>query len=159
MERFYAAVARGERAQHFCAADDALRRPLDRAADVHVLDEANLGADALGELDEVGQFVVVHAAHDHGVELQGRESGAARGVNTFEDAIQFVAPRDYGEAIGPQGIEADGDAAKTRVAQRLCVVGEQDAVGGHRQILDRRIRGEAAHDVRQFAPQQRFAAR
>ena len=43
-------------------------------------------------------------------------------------------------------------------AQRRGVLGEQDAVGGERQVAQRRLGGELAHQGRQIVAQQRLAA-
>ena len=68
------------------------------AADVHVLDEPDLGADRPAELEQIDQLVVVDAVDDHGVDL---EAGKERcgGGDAIEDAIQFVVARQIAEAL------------------------------------------------------------
>ena len=77
-----------ERRQHLLARHDALARPLRGAADVHVFDEANLGADALRVLEQRHELVVVRAADDHRVELDALEV-----VDRLVDAGQHLRKR------------------------------------------------------------------
>ena len=56
-------------------------------------------------------------------------------------------------------IEADGDAVEARVAQRPGLVGQEHAIGGQREIPDRRQGRELRNEARQLAPQQRLTAR
>jgi carboxypeptidase Q len=61
------------------------------------------------------------------------------------------------ELVLVERIEADRQPAQAGGAQRHGVLGEEAAVGGHRQV-EVAERGEAAHEVVQVAAQQRFAA-
>ena len=63
-------VAGPQARQDLALGHDRVHRPARGAAHVHVLDEANLGGHGAPELDEVGQLIIVDAAHDDGVELQ-----------------------------------------------------------------------------------------
>ena len=91
---------------------------MSRAADVHVLDEADFGVVSPRELDQVHEFVVVDAANDHRVELQSAKERSS-GRDTVEDAIELVEARQLAKAIGAQRVEADRQPMKPGVAQGL----------------------------------------
>ena len=69
-------VVGGEPLQHLAARDDPCGRPVCRAADVHVLDEPDLGVHHAAVLDQIDQLVVVDAADGHRVDLEARRTRA-----------------------------------------------------------------------------------
>ena len=125
---------RRERPEHLLARDDAVARPARRAADVHVLDEADLGAPFLRALDERDELVVVDAADHDGVDLERCEPGPRRGLDAAQHARQLVEARELLEPLGPQRVEADRDPVEARRAQGGRVLLEQHAVGRHREV-------------------------
>ncbi len=75
------------------------------------------------------------------------------------DRLELVEARQLDEPIGMQGVEADGNPAEAGRLQRVRLVGEQDAVGRERQILQPRLGRDHLHERRHVAAQQRLAAR
>ena len=59
------------------------------ASDVHVFDEANLGAVALAELDQIGQLVVVGPTDDDRIDLQTWKEGSGC-RDSLENPWQFA---------------------------------------------------------------------
>src|SRR3989454_1097145 len=153
------AVARLEDLEHRLPAHDLVHRPARRTADVHVLDEADLGSDALAELDEVHELVIVHPANDDRVELRPREAGARHRLDALQDLGVILATRERGEPIGAQGVEAHRHAVEPRFLERARQLGEQHAVGRDREVAQARLGGEEADEARQVASQERLAAR
>ena len=116
-----------ESRQHLAPRHHPRHRPVRRAADVHVFDEPDLGADRAAEFEQVDQLVVIDAVDDDGVDLEaGKEQG---GGDASEDAIQLVEAGQVAEALRAQGVEADGEPVQSGIAQRAGVGLEQDAVG------------------------------
>jgi hypothetical protein len=114
----------------------ALGRPLGGAAHVHVLDEAHLGPARAGVLDQGHQLVVVGAAQHHRVHLERREAGRHRGVQAGQHPRQLVASGQRAEPRRVQRVQADGDAVQARAPQLCGLLGQQDAVGGERDVLE-----------------------
>ena len=127
------AEGRRQARQDLGARHHARRRPPGGAAHVHVFDEADLGAEAAGPFGEIGEFVVVLAADDDGVDLD-RAEGGDRGGDAVEDRRQIARSGQALEAIDAQRVEADGDAIEAGLAQRRRRRGEVHAVGGERAL-------------------------
>ena len=133
------------------------RRPARGAADVHVFDEADLGAEAAGVGDEVDQLVVVLAADHHRVDLD-RAERRDRGGDALEHGRQIARPRQAFEAIDLQRVEAHGDPIEPGIAQGRGRRGEMDAVGRQRSLAQAVARRQPRDEARQIAAQQRLAA-
>jgi len=108
---------------------------------------------------EVGELVVIGATDHHAVELEPAPAHAVDGLDALEDLGVAVPPRQHPEAVGPEGVEADGDAADTGLPKRLRLGGQEDAVGGDGEIADARLGGDHGHEARKILAQQRLAAR
>ena len=92
------------------------------------------------------------------VSILSRPKVVGGGGDALEDRGVIARARQRGEAVGVEGVEAHGDAVEARVPQRPRRLRQEDAVGGEREVGEARLAGERAHEVRQIAPQQRFAA-
>ena len=97
--------------EHFLPRDDVGGRPAGRAADIHVLDEPDLGVQAPAVLDQIDQLIVVDPPDDDAIELETAERAVCRG-NALLHARELVEPGERDEPIGPERVEADGDAAE-----------------------------------------------
>src|SRR5205823_13935883 len=62
------------------------------------------------------------------------------------------------KAIASQRVEADGDASEPGRLQRVDLIGQKDAIGRQRQILQPWFRRDQPDERRHVAPQERFAA-
>ncbi len=147
------------RPEHFEARDHAVARPAGGAADVHVLDEADLGAPRLRPLDERDELVVVDAADHDRVDLERCEAGPRRGLDAAQHARQLVEAGELLEPVGPQRVEADRDPVEARRAQGGRVLLEQHAVGRHREVVQPRLAGEDLDERGQVVAHERLAAR
>ena len=58
--------------------DDGRGRPASGAADVHVFDETDLGADGPAELEQIDELLVIDAADHDGVDLERAEGRPRR---------------------------------------------------------------------------------
>ena len=137
--------------------DDAPGRPFRCAADVHVFDEPHLGLQRPAELDQIDELVVVDAADDHRVDLEGAEH-AMRGGHPFEDAIELVEAGEGLEPVAAERVEAHRDSAEPGPLQPVDLVGQQDAVRGQRKVGQARLGGEQLDQHVEVAAEQRFAA-
>lgn len=130
--------AGGDPFEHRRARHDAFGPPVGGAADVSVLDEAQLGAVAARVVEQGRQLAVVDAGDHHRVELQLREAGTARRRgDAVEHPAEVVAPRQHAERVAIERVEADRDPVQAGRAQRRGMLAQQHAVAGHRQVGDR----------------------
>jgi len=72
-----------------------------RAADVHVFDEADFGADLPAIFEQVQHLVIIETAENDRIQLQRRETGGASGVDAGQHARQ-----DIRAGQGPAGVRA-----------------------------------------------------
>ncbi len=135
-DRRHAPVVGGEARKDLLPRDDGAGRPLRRAADVHVLDEPDFGAHRLSVLDQIHDLVVVDAADDDRVDLERAAEHALRRGHSFVHAGELVESRERLEPVGTQRVQADGDAAQAGGRERVGVLGEQDAVGRQREVVE-----------------------
>ena len=105
--------------------------------------------------DNVGLDQVLYR---NDVELDAFESGIHGRIDSREHTREIVAAGNLFEPLAIEGIEMNIQAAKTGVVQRLCVLREQDGVGGQCEVEDPRYGGKALDQARQIAAEQRFAA-
>src|SRR5439155_22211573 len=131
-------VSSTQHLEHLAAAHDLVHRPARRSPYVHVFDEADLGRYRLAVLDQLGELVLVDAAHDDGVELGPGEARGRAGCDALEDLRVVGTPRERGEAVRPQRVEAHGDTVEPGFFQRARLLSEQDTVGGDREIAEAR---------------------
>ncbi len=125
----------------------------------HLLDEAQLVPARDRPLEEIRRLVVVDAAHEHRVDLDGREPRGRRGVDAVEHAVEERAARDEPERLGVHGVERDVDPVEPRVLERLRAGREADRVGGERDLGAVGQSGARGDDLDEVAAQQRLAAR
>jgi hypothetical protein len=115
--------------------DHVVHAPAVGGAHVHELDEAHDVAGAAEMARHVHDVVVVHAALDHHVHLDGCQARGGRGVDAFEHLghrkIRVVHRAESGIV---EGIEADGDAIEPRVLQGPRVRLQCGPVGGEREV-------------------------
>ena len=152
-------VVRLQPLEHLLPRDDRFHRPVRRAADIHVFDEANLGAPALCELEQVNELVLIDPADHHRVELQAGERGGGRGVDPAEDGRMLG---ESGERLEPgrlQGVEAHRDAMEPRRAQPGGLARQKHAVRRQREVANAGILREPFDEVRQVPAQQRLTPR
>src|SRR6185436_3551193 len=108
---------------------------------------------------QIHQRVVVDAPLHHGVDLDGRESGAACLFDTLEHfAHATESTAHFREHLGVERVEADGNSLQPRRLELAGVLGEQHAVGGECDVLDVRQLCQVTDQVGEIGAQQRFAA-
>src|SRR3989449_1771127 len=158
-DRLDRAVAPGEHVQHLPLGHDLVPGPARRATHVHVLDEPYFGVVGAGELDQIGQLVVVESADHDRVELEPREARLPR----RRDALEYVGvPRALGErehALGAQRVEAHRHPLQARGPQLGRVLQEQQAVGRDGEVTDPRVASDHRDERREIVAEQRLAAR
>ena len=124
----------------------------------HHFDEAHGDRAVARQLGERGDLVVVLAAHHDAVEFDRPEAGGERGIDAGEHALEPGPARDRLEAILAQRVERDVGARQAGVAQAFDLVGQQQAVGRERDVVDARDRGDHRDQAVQIAADQRLAA-
>ena len=105
---------------------------------------------------EVDDLVVVDAAHHDRVDLDRREPGIERGVDSREHAFQLVAFRQRHKALSVERVERDVDATQPGGGEIVRQLTELHAVGGHRDVDVEPAR--ALTKPRHVRPHQRLAA-
>ena len=58
------------------------------------------------------------------------------GVNGLPDLIEMIAARDFGEALAPEGVEADIEALDTGRSQGFQIGLQQNPVGGQGNVAE-----------------------
>ncbi|GAA3094139.1 hypothetical protein GCM10020001_007330 [Nonomuraea salmonea] len=78
--------------------------------------------------------MVVDAAHQHGVDLDGAQPGGVGGGQARDDVGVPVAVGEPLERAGVEGVERDVDPVEPGGGQRLGQAGQPDAVAGQRDL-------------------------
>ena len=110
------------------------------------------------ERDHRGQFIVVDAAHQHGVELHRREPGGLGCSNPGQHLAQPVVPGDRREARGIERIDTHIQRTDPGGAPFRRVTCEPVAVGRHRHLADPGNGSDAPRDLGEFSPHGRLTA-
>ena len=123
--------------------DDDLRRPQAAFFERHELDKADDDVFFAGEAGKAFDLVVVEAAQQHAVDLEGREAGVARGANAASTLSKLPGTRVMRSKVGASTasmltVTRFRPAALSGCGQLV----EQVAVGGERQV--QRLAGEGA---------------
>src|SRR6266566_6891906 len=158
-ERRDDAVTPAEDVEDLLLRHDRLPRPAGCPAHIHVFDESDLDAGPVAELNKIHYFVVVEAAHDHRVDLDGVESRPPRGGDPRQDVRMTRAAGKGEQPVGPECVETHRDAAETRPAQGVGFRGEQHTVRREREVRDAGLAAQQRNEGRQVVAQQRLAAR
>ena len=111
------------------------------------------------EGDQRDDLVVVHAAFDDRVELDGREPRRLGGEQAVHDLVEVAAAGDAPEAVGVEAVEADVEAAQTGRLEGRGLVGQRRGVGGQADVAQPVDGGQPRNQVLQTAAGERLAAR
>jgi hypothetical protein len=109
--------------------------------------------------DQIEHTRIVDVAHHDGVELERAETlglGRRDGRQCFADLAAVAGQLAVDDRI--EAVQAQGDAIEPGFAQLTRLARQQDAVRGQCDVDDAGNALEPAHQQRQFAAQQRFAA-
>ena len=109
------------------------------------------------ELKKRDQFIVVHASHDDGVDLQPGEEGRSF-RDAFQDPGEFVSPSERFEPLPIEGIQTDRQAMEPGGLQFGSGWGQRDAVRGHRKVVKIWLRGQLCDERRDATTQERLTA-
>lgn len=104
-------------------------------------------------------FVIVEAAHDHGIELGAGEPDLAEGPDAVEGIGVTVGPREGQRAIGAERVQADGHTMEPGVVQLPGMAPEEQAIGRQGDLIDTIDRHQVTHQFGKVMPQQRLASR
>ena len=124
----------------------------------HLLDEPQLVPAGQAVAQQAGRLVVVEVAHQHRVDLDGREPGGRSGREPGQHVGEPVAAGQFAEDLGSQRVERDVDPVEARVPQGGGAPVKADPVGGHRDLGARGERGCRGDDRDEVAAEQRLAA-
>src|SRR6202162_2874791 len=98
----------------------------------HEFDEAHHHAFLAREFAERYDLVVVEAAHQHAIDLQGIEAFALRGSDSGQDASESGWHTRYPrEAFWIHSVHADCDPSQASVFEWPCHLCEKMSAGGH----------------------------
>ena len=138
--------------------DQALLGHVEDAVERHDLDVAHLPGVVERQRGEVGDLVVVEAAHHHRVQLDRRQAVLLGGADAVEDLADVAAAGDAAEAVGVEGVDADVEAVEPGGGERRGELRQEEGVGRHRDLLHPRERLDGAHELRQVGAHGRLAA-
>ena len=139
--------------------DHHVRPPCVAVADVHELDETHDHRHPAKALHEIERGVIIHAALDDCVDLDGREPGGDRRIDALQNLFERPESAAHpGEDVLVQRVQAHGDALEAVGVQLDCMLRQQHAVGGERNILDAGYAGEVADQIGEIGAQQRLTA-
>src|SRR5699024_308669 len=110
------------------------------------------------EAQQVGGLVVVHVAHEDGVDLDRGESGVGCCGQAVEDVGQAAPPGELLEDLGLQSVEGDVDTVETGLGQGTRGARQPGGVGGQRRARTGPQGGGTGEDIGQAAAQKRFTA-
>jgi autotransporter-associated beta strand protein len=147
-----------EAGQKFMAGDDHFFEPGARGIEGHEFDEAQAQFALASKLGEGFNFMIIDVADDNGVDFDWVEAEFLGQGNAAQDFLQTVASGDLLEIFAVERIETEADTLEAGLAQGAGFLGKQEAVGGHGQIGNAGDRREAADQVFQALPQERFTA-
>ena len=119
-------------AQDFLRRYHVVQPPAVGGADVHEFDEAQDHAGVTEVFGERNDLVFIDSALDHRIDLERGQPGRL----CRSDAVKHGGDRGLRiahalESFFAQPVEADGEARKPGILQRLRLLGQQDAIGGH----------------------------
>ena len=86
--------------------------------------------------------------HRHHVELDGAEAQPLRDVNPVEHLGQVVPARNLLESLAIERVQMNVQAAQAGIVQFLSMLGQENAIGGHGDVLDARNRRELPDERR-----------
>jgi hypothetical protein len=144
--------------EDFAAGDDEVALPRVRGIERHKFDEAHGEFAFAGEFGEGLDFVVVDAADDDGVDLDGVHAEFAGETDAGENAGEAVAAGDFLKVCAVERIEAEADALESGFAKGASLLGKKVTVAGHREVSDARDFADARDELREIAAQERFTA-
>ena len=147
-----------EAAQDFSAADDQVLVPDAAGIQGHEFNEAQAQLVVAGETSQRDYLVVVEAANDDGVDLDGLQTDFLGQSNGVQDGGQAVAAGDFLEIGAVQGIEAEADAAQAGIAQGPGPQREKKTVGGQGEIAEAGEGRDFLDEGGKLGLEERFAA-
>ena len=133
--------------------------PILGVANRHHLDEAHVPFIFYRQTGERGQLVSIESAHDHGIQLDGREMRTFCGCDPLPDAVDPPATRDSPEFVSIQCIQADIQTRQACLRQRRGETFQQHGIGRQADFFDAVDGSDAAHDLDDLWMHQWLAAR
>ena len=148
----------GQRGEDLVGGDHLGALPPVLRVERHLLDEPQLVAALHAVAQQVGRLILVQVAHQHRVDLDGRQPRRRGGRQAGQHVGEPVAVGQLPEDLGAQGVERHVDPVHARVAQHDGAPVEADPVGGQRDLRARRERRCRRDDRDEVTAQQRLAA-
>jgi hypothetical protein len=127
--------------------------------DGHQLDEARLQALCPGPAAQLGEVVVILAAHDHSVHPDLPKARSSGGRKAPQHGPQVATARQAAKGLRRDRIHAHVEAHEARLFEGAGVLLKQVPIGRHHDLGRTRERGDSPHQVHDAAPDQRLAAR
>ena len=103
----------------------------------HLLDEPELDLLGHSPAQQVESFMIIDAAHQHRVDLDGVKAGLPRSGDSGEHVGQSPPPAEPDERIRIKGVQRDVDPAQPCRGQLLCARGQSDRVRRQRDLRRR----------------------
>ena len=119
------------RFQNFCRRHHIVHAPAVAGTDIHEFDEAQNNPRVAKVPDQRDDFALIHPAFDHHIDLDRRQPDALRCRDTFEHGgYRRLRIAHALKGFLAQCIEADGQTRQPGNLQRLCLPGQEQAIGG-----------------------------
>ena len=111
-----------------------------------------------GQRQKIPDFIIVDAAHQHGVQLQILKSGVLRCPDARKSVLQISPAGDFPESLRLQGVQTDVQPVHSGFPQGLRQLRQEAAVGGQAQLLQLRDGPQPPADIQNSPPHQRLPA-
>src|SRR5579883_534394 len=124
----------------------------------HEFDKTHFIAALAAETNQRDDIGLDQVFDRDGINFDLGEPGALSFFETLQHARQIVAAGNAQEAIAVQRVQVNVQAAQACFVEGTSLAGEQNAVGGERQVLDPRQRRQLANEHREILANQGLAA-
>ena len=128
-----------EHAQDLVGGDDVLGPPRTRRAERHALDETQSVAGKERLEEEVGRLAVVDPRHEHGVDLDGKQSRSRGGACAGDGVAVPVAAREHGVGSPVGRVHGDVDPVEPGRLEPGRAVDEPEPVRRERGLHGRAV--------------------
>ena len=123
-----------------------------------MLNEAKLPVVRQGVTQQRHRFVIVNAAQENGVHLDGKEPCFFRRLDSSDDVVESIAVSHLFESLRIQRVQTDIHTLESCIREVLCEFGQLKTIRGQRNLRRVRQGVQAPNHVHDVWPKQGFTA-
>ena len=124
---------------------------------LHQFDETQLNGARLDPVEKGIELMMVHIAHQHGVDFNFCKTGIKRGIDARHHLLEFILPGNRVELTRIKAIDANVNAGQASLAPVGGITRQTVAIGGYRQLTNRLVFTHGGNDVGEITTQRGFA--